>query len=239
MKQRRFRAITALLSVLALSAVAAPAQAGDRGGDRGDGPRHSSGHHSQGGGHGWGHGNSRGIGMTVTEEVTAVLDAASVEVEGSDGARVGRDDDDLIVISVGGRHRGHWDDDDDDSDDRSGHHRSKGGWKGGDSSDATVTFTGTTESSEWTDFDLDWREGVITAEVDGVEDVPVLTVVTTDDDDDDGDWKGRNDRGRGGSHDSSTEFQLTEESAIVLGAVVSTDAFEAGDVFATAGGCGR
>ncbi|RYB94666.1 hypothetical protein EUA93_10115 [Nocardioides oleivorans] len=233
MKQRRFRAVTALLSVLALSAVAAPAHAGDRGGDRGDGPRHSShegrGHHSHGEGRGWGH--SRGLGMTVTEDVTAILDAASVEVEGSGGARVGRDDDDLIVISVGGRHRGHWNDSDDESDDR----RGKGGSKGGDGSNAVVTFTGSSVTSEWTDVDVDLREGVVTAEVDGVEDVPVLTVVRTDDnDDDDRDWKRRS-----GSHDSSIEYQLTEESAVVLGAVVGTDAFEAGDVFATAGGCGR
>ncbi|SEB66627.1 hypothetical protein SAMN04489844_0799 [Nocardioides exalbidus] len=234
MKQRRFRAVTALLSVLALSAVAAPAHAGDRGGDRGDGPRHSQ--HGHGGGHGWGHGHghSRGTGMTVTEEVTAILDAASVEVEGSNGARVGRDDDDLLVISVGGRHRGHWNDDSDDDDDERDDRRGKDGSRGGDGSNAVVTFTGTTVTSEWTDFDVDVRDGVVTAEVDGVEDVPVLTIVKADDDDDD---RGR--ARRGGSHDLSLEYQLTEESAVVLGAVVGADAFEAGDVFATAGGCGR
>ena len=218
MRHLRFPAIAALASVLALSAGTAPAQAhGD-----GEGDRDRDGHAS-------GHGHSRSMNMTLTEEVTAVLDAAAVEVEGTRGARVGRDDD-LIVITIGGHHRGSRDDD------RASSARRGDGSHGSPSSRSVVTFSSDADTTAWTGFAFDRVDGVITADVDGVEDVPVLTVVRSDDDDDDDDWSRRRGGWRGGS---SAELQLTEESAAALDAVVNSDAFTAGDVFATTSRCGR
>lgn len=232
MKHLRFLSTAALVSAVALTTAGAPAQAhGDRDGGR-DGGR---GDHASSHGHG-GHGpwHARAGWVTLTEEATTILDTASVEVEGSDGARVGRDRDDLIVISLGGGGRQH--DDSDDSDDRTSA-RGKGGWDR--SSAATIEFSSTTGTTEWSGFAFDKSDGVITADVDGAEDVPVLTLVRTDDDDDD--ESGHGSHRRGGSRGwGSSELQLTEESSDALDAVVGADAFAVGDAFATiGGGCRR
>ncbi|MDR7253009.1 hypothetical protein J2X46_001994 [Nocardioides sp. BE266] len=226
MKHLRLLTTAAFVSAVALTTAGAPAQAHGDGG-RGD---HTSSH-----GHG-GHGSShvRAGWVTVTEEATAILDTAAVTIEGSDGARVGRNRDDLIVISLGGGR--HHDDSDDDSDDRTSL-RGKGGWDR--SSDATITLTSAAGTTEWSGFALDKSEGVITADVDGVEDVPVLTLVKTDDDDDDDDDAGQWGHHRGGSRGwGSSELQLTQASSDSLDKVVGSDAFAAGDAFATIGGGG-
>ena len=231
MKHLRLLSTAALVSAVALTTAGAPAQAqGD--GDRGHhGGKHGHSEHGHGGhGHG-GHGpwQVRAGWITLTEEATAILDTAAVEVEGSDGARVDRNRDELIVIKLGGGRRHHDSDDDHDSDDRGtgGSHRSA----------ATIDFTSLAGTTSWTGFAFDKAERVITADVDGAEDVPVLTLVKIRPD---SDTSGHGDERRGGSRGwGSSELQLTEESSDALDTVVGTDAFAAGDAFATIGGGGR
>ncbi|MDT0185880.1 hypothetical protein Q9S36_37400 [Microbacterium sp. ARD31] len=227
MKHLRLLSTAALVSAVALTTAGAPAQAqGEGEGGRG----HHGGKHGHGGhGHG-GHGpwQVRAGWITLTEEATAILDTASVEVEGSDGARVDRNRDELIVIKLGGGRRHH---DDHDSDDR------LRGTRGSDRSAATIDFTSLAGTTSWTGFAFDKAERVITADVDGAEDVPVLTLVKIRPD---ADTSGHGDERRGGSRGwGSSELQLTEESSDALDAVVGTDAFAAGDAFATIGGGGR
>ena len=215
------------VSVIALSSVAAPAQAHEGGREGGPGHHYGDGSHGH---HGpW---NSRASRVTLTEDVTAILDSYAVEIEAEDGAHVGRDRDDLIVLSLGQGRRGHRGDWDSDKDER-------GGTK--NDSSGTITFSGA-GSTTWTDFEVDKDDEsvVITAEVDGVEDVPVLTLVRDEeaDDDDDNDVEGWHHRGGSRGWDSA-ELLLTASSAAALDAVVGADEFAAGDVFATTGGCGR
>lgn len=231
MKHLRSLSTVALVSAVALTTAGAPAQAhGDRDGGRGD---HASSHgHGGQGSHGPWH--ARAGWVTLTEEATAILDTASVEVEGSEGARVGRNRDDVIVLSLGGPGRH----DSDDADDRTSL-RGRSGWAR--SSAATIEFSSTAGTTEWSGFAFDKAERVITADVDGAEDVPVLTLVKVGRDAEDTDRSGHRAHRRGGSRGwGSSELQLTEESSDALDAVVGADAFAAGDTFATiGGGCRR
>jgi hypothetical protein len=225
-KHLRLLSTAALVSAVALTTAGAPAQAqgdGDRGHHGGkQGGKQGHGEHGHGGHGPW---QVRAGWITVTEEATAILDTASVEVEGSDGARVDRNRDELIVIKLGGGRRHH---DDHDSDDK---------LRGTSGSAATIDFTSLAGTTSWTGFAFDKAERVITADVDGAEDVPVLTLVKIRPD---SDTSGHGDERRGGSRGwGSSELQLTEESSDALDTVVGTDAFAAGDAFATIGGGGR
>ncbi len=226
MKHLRLLSTAALVSAVALTTAGAPAQAqgdGDRGHHGGkQGGKHGHGEHGQGGHGPW---QVRAGWITLTAEATAILDTASVEVEGSDGARVDRNRDELIVIKLGGGRRHH---DDHDSDDK---------LRGTSGSAATIDFTSLAGTTSWTGFAFDKAERVITADVDGAEDVPVLALVKIRPD---ADTSGHGDERRGGSRGwGSSELQLTEESSDALDTVVGTDAFAAGDAFATIGGGGR
>lgn len=231
----RLPATLALVATVALTAAGSPAQAHD--GDRGGRDQHGYGHSGHGDGNGpW---RSRGLRVTLTEDVTAALDAAGVEVEGDDGVRVDRNRDDLLVLSLGHDRRGHrsWGDKD-DRDDRTSR---RGGSRRDD--DGSLTFSTDAASTTWSDFEVEKEDDVVhvTADVDGVEDVPVLALVKAEDDEsDDGDKDGTGWHHRGGSRGwSAAELLLTEASAAALDTVAGAEAFAAGDVFATLGGCGR
>jgi hypothetical protein len=227
-KHLRLLSTAALVSAVALTTAGAPAQAQGDGGRGHHGGKHGHGEHGHGGHGAW---QVRAGWITLTEEATAILDTASVEVEGSDGARVDRNRDELIVIKLGGGRRHH---DSDDAPTTTPNGRGTGGSK---RSAATIDFTSLAGTTSWTGFAFDKAERVITADVDGAEDVPVLTLVKIRPD---ADTSGHGDERRGGSRGwGSSELQLTEESSDALDAVVGTDAFAAGDAFATIGGGGR
>lgn len=186
----------AVLTTVTTLGVAAPAGAHGAGPGGGSGVR---------GGGGSSAGHRADLAFTLTAGATATLDAYEAEVEAVGAARVVRNDDDLIVVSLGQR-RSH-------------------GRGASEARVAGVSFTVGSASSTWTELDLDRQAEVVTAELDGTDDVAVLDLVTT--------TSTSGERPR-----RTVELVLTEAAADALDAVIGSDEFDAGDVFATAGrGC--
>ena len=212
---RKATLTTAALAAAALTAVAAtPAEAdGDRG-DRGDQGDRQRGYYS----------------FVLTEDATSALDEAGAELTGVDGARVRRTSDDLLAVYLG----------------RAGHRHGSGEWgsrrTGGGSHTLRGGFTVTdAATTTWTDIKVDRREGVITADVDSVEDVDVFTIV--EDEPSEASPPSARLGGYGGSGEvrSDATLELTGAAADALDRALGAEVFDAGDVFATTSGrgCGR
>lgn len=102
----------------------------------------------------------------LTEDATTTLDDAGAELTGVDGARVRRTRDDLLAVYLGQWGRRHGSGESENRRTGGGSHALRGSF--------AIAGAATTT---WTDIEVDRREGVVTADVDSVEDVVVFTIV--------------------------------------------------------------
>lgn len=207
-------ATTALVAAALTAVAATPAEAHGERGDRGSQGDRQRGYYS----------------LVLTADATTTLDDAEAELTGVDGARVRRTEDDLLAIYLSpSRHR-HGSTEDRRLRGTSGSQALRGGF--------AVTDTTT---STWTNLEVNRAEGVVTADVDSVEDVVVFTIVE-DESSEEPRMSARSvPRGGSGAVRIDAELQLTDAAANALDQALGADAFDAGDVFATTSGrsCGR